>query len=61
MNKLILLIGGLLLSQSAHAEGISGADTAWIMTADSLGAVYDTARAVASTAAWCVPRTCSVC
>ena len=33
MNKLILLVGGLLLSQSAYAEGISGADTAWIMTA----------------------------
>ena len=36
MNKLIMLIGGLLLSQSAYAEGISGADTAWIMTATAL-------------------------
>ena len=36
MNKLILLVGGLLLSQSAYAEGISGADTAWIMTATAL-------------------------
>jgi Amt family ammonium transporter len=36
MNKLIMLIGGLLLSQSAYAEGITGADTAWIMTATAL-------------------------
>ena len=36
MNKLIMLIGGLLLSQAAYAEGISGADTAWIMTATAL-------------------------
>ena len=36
MNKLIMLIGGLLLSQGAYAEGISGADTAWIMTATAL-------------------------
>ena len=36
MNKLILPVGGLLLSQSAYAEGISGADTAWIMTATAL-------------------------
>ena len=36
MNKLLMLMGGMLLSQSAFAEGISGADTAWIMTATAL-------------------------
>ena len=36
MNKLLMLMGGMLLSQSAFAEGINGADTAWIMTATAL-------------------------
>lgn len=36
MNQFLLLVGGLLLSQPAFAEGISGADTAWIMTATAL-------------------------
>ena len=36
MKKLVLLLAGLLLSQLAYAEGISGADTAWIMTATAL-------------------------
>ena len=36
MNKLLMLMGGMLLSQPAVAEGISGADTAWIMTATAL-------------------------
>ena len=36
MNTLLMLMGGMLLSQSAFAEGTSGADTAWIMTATAL-------------------------
>ena len=36
MNRLLMLMGGMLLSQSAFAEGMSGADTAWIMTATAL-------------------------
>ena len=36
MNKIVLLVTGLLLSQSAYADGINGADTAWIMTATAL-------------------------
>ena len=33
MTKLLMLMSGMLRSQGAFAEGISGADTAWIMTA----------------------------
>ena len=36
MNKIVLVVTGLLLSQSAYADGINGADTAWIMTATAL-------------------------
>ncbi len=36
MKKISLLLGGLLCSQAAYADGISGADTAWIMTATAL-------------------------
>lgn len=36
MKKFLLLLGGLLCSQAAYADGISGADTAWIMTATAL-------------------------
>ncbi len=36
MNKIVLLVTGLLLSQSAYADGINGADTALIMTATAL-------------------------
>ena len=36
MNKIFLLLGGLVLSQPVYADSISGADTAWIMTATAL-------------------------
>lgn len=36
MNKIFLLLGGLLFSQPVFADSISGADTAWIMTATAL-------------------------
>ena len=36
MKRVLMLLGGLLLIPSAYAEGISGADTAWIMTATAL-------------------------
>ena len=61
MNKLILLIGGLLLSQSAYAEGISGADTAWIMTATALVLFMTLPGLSLFRRLWCVPRTCSAC
>ncbi len=36
MNKIFLLLAGLVLSQPVYADSISGADTAWIMTATAL-------------------------
>ena len=36
MKLFLTLVGGLLLSQPAYADTISGADTAWIMTATAL-------------------------
>lgn len=36
MKKFLTLLGGLMFSQAAYADGISGADTAWIMTATAL-------------------------